>query len=268
MSNKKLKERKGKILTLDQKNQFLLRLEEAGLTSGLVRKVIDYKGDFFAKAIVKFIKNGVFEPSDSQKRAQKIMGSDNFFGVEDAIKFFGIKPSKKQLAILKEIPYSESLLKKLKNSHILVAFFPFSILNIRKKVLTGLFSADQENSCYDEEPFAKEKGEVGWRLISKFSISSAFHNYYEKQQEFLTEQEEVPSAQIMTYAIMGHYLKTGERLFKTYFVYVSSLSSDGRHVLLGYFNSDGFSIAISWNQDGWGSHIGLASAYKADKYRE
>lgn len=56
----------------------------------------------------------------SQKHVREIMGK-NFFGVEKAIKHFGVNPTRLQLAALSEIPFSETVLEQLKDFHILVA---------------------------------------------------------------------------------------------------------------------------------------------------
>ena len=43
----------------------------------------------FLTQLATFAKNGGFEPSTSQKKAREIMGK-NMFGIEDAIKHFGV----------------------------------------------------------------------------------------------------------------------------------------------------------------------------------
>ncbi|MFZ2643502.1 MAG: hypothetical protein WA117_21095, partial [Verrucomicrobiia bacterium] len=71
-------------------------------------------------------------------RIRGIMGR-NFFGVEEAIKHFGVNPSPEQLAALSEIPFSEARLREVKDTHVLVAVVPLSILDIRGKVERKLF---------------------------------------------------------------------------------------------------------------------------------
>ena len=67
----------------------LLKLEAAGLTDKLAQKVVDSKGNDLAAKVVRLIQNGGFEPSTSQKEVRAIMGK-NMFGIEDAIKHFGV----------------------------------------------------------------------------------------------------------------------------------------------------------------------------------
>lgn len=233
-------------------------MEEVGLTFADLQKVID--NPELRRRVVAYWQNGGFEPSTSQKRAREIMGK-NFFGVEDAIKHFGVNPSEKQFAALSEIPFSESVLEELKDTHILIAVFPFSILSIREKEAKNLFYYSHKDFWYSQEPFAKERGQIGWRLIRKTPVPDSTSKNWEEQQTLLNKQEEVPSAQAMVYTIIGHCLKTGERLFGGIYVYTSSLDSGGCCVPVGVFDLVGLAVG-----SGWVGHrndfLGLSSARK------
>ncbi|MFA5189430.1 MAG: hypothetical protein WC740_01815 [Verrucomicrobiia bacterium] len=160
-------------------------------------------------------------------RIRGIMGR-NFFGVEEAIKHFGVNPSAEQLAALSEIPFSEARLREVKDTHVLVAVVPLSILDIRGKVERKLFFK-HEDAWYNEESFAKERGEAGWQLVPKTPVDSEKH-----------------TAQVMVYAIIGHYCATGERLFEHAYVRTSSMNSRGYLERVGYFTaSDGLHIPIT-----------------------
>jgi len=100
-------------LSVHKEHELLLKLETAGLTEPLAQKVIDSKGNELAAKVVKFIQNGGFEPTTSQKRAREIMGK-NMFGVEEAIQRFGVNPTRQQTLVLSEIPFSEEVLQKAK----------------------------------------------------------------------------------------------------------------------------------------------------------
>lgn len=116
-------------LSVHKEHELLLRLESAGLVDDLAQRVIDSPENGLAQKIVRLIENGGFEPTTSQKRAREIMGR-NFFGVEEAIKHFGVNPSRSQLAALAEIPWSEEVLAACRDTHVLVAVLPLSILEI------------------------------------------------------------------------------------------------------------------------------------------
>ena len=76
-------------------------------------------------------------------RARKIMGK-NMCGVEEAVKHFGVNPSKRQLAYMSEIPFSVGTLEACKGTHILVAFFPNAILDVRAKTAGAKLPKDQK----------------------------------------------------------------------------------------------------------------------------
>ena len=191
-------------------------------------------------------------------KAREIMGK-NFFGTEEAIQHFGINPSQRQLAMLSEVPFSESVLEQCKDTHILVAPFPISILEIRKKVDSKLFYGQ---NWYNNQKFAKEHGELGWQLIRKTPVENSFSKNWKEQLALLLKEDEVPTAQQVTYTVIGHYLNTGERLFEQIYVRTSSLDSDGFRVDLGHFDSDGLHVDYDWD-DACSSHLGLVSSRKS-----
>lgn len=121
-------------LSVHKEHEMLLKLETAGLTDDLAQRVIDSKGNELAAKVVRFIQNGGFEPTTSQKRAREIMGR-NYFGVEEAIQYFGVNPTKQQTAVRSEVPCAEATLEQCKETHVLVAVFPLSIIEIRGNVV-------------------------------------------------------------------------------------------------------------------------------------
>lgn len=252
--------REKRTLSVHIEHELLLRLEQAGLSNELAQRVVESKGKELAKKIVELIQNRGFLPTTSQKCAREIMG-ENFFGFEDAIEHFKISPTDQQLAVLSEIPFSEPVLKELKDTHILIAVFPLSILEIRNRIERKLFFS-HEDSWYNNQDFAKEQEEIGWQLICKTAVDNSFSKNWQEQQALLTENEKVPTAQSMVYAIIGHYLATGEQLFENTYVRTDSLASDGGRVDVGYFDSGGLYISSYWDSSRSGS-LGLASSRKS-----
>lgn len=207
------------------------------------------------------ISNGGFEATTSQKRAREIMGK-NFFGVEEAIQHFKVNPSKQQLAVLSEVPFTEAMFEECKNTHILVAVFPLSILEIRGKVPNNqrlFFNQD----WYNRESFAKDRGEAEWRLVRKTPVTNSTSKTWDEQQALLAKNEETPTAQMMVYTIIGHYLATGERLFEKIYVRCSDVDSYGDRVNVGYFDSAGLHVYYYWDVSRY-DYIGLASARKLE----
>jgi hypothetical protein len=246
-------------LSVHKEHEVLLKLESAGLNDDLAQKVIESKDNDLAAKVVRLIVNGGFEPTTSQKRAREIMGC-NMFGIEEAIKHFGANPSRQQTSALSEIPFSEATLEECKNTHILVAVFPLSILEVRGKVENNLFYS-HEDAWYNKQSFAKDKGEISWQLVRKTPVDNSASKTWDEQQALLGKNDETPKAQVMVYTIIGHYLATGERLFENIYVRCSDVASDGGRVYVGRFASGGLYVSSYWDADR-DDGLGLASARK------
>lgn len=199
--------------------------------------------------------------STSQKLAREIMG-ENYFGVEEAIKHFGVNPSKQQLTYLIEVPFMEEVLKSCKDTHILVAVFPLSILDVRtiaKKFVNQTLFYNQD--WYDKQAFTKDKGEVGWQLVRKEPIVNSTNKNWNEQQALISKDEETPKAQIVVYMMISHFLATGERLFEKVYVRCFDLDSDGYRVSVGHFDDEGLGVDSCWD-DGRDGSIGVSSTRK------
>jgi len=252
-------------LSVHKEHEFLLKVEAAGLTDELAQRVIDSKGNNLATKVVKLIQNGGFEPTTSQKRAREIMG-ENIFGIEEAIKHFGVNPTRQQLAALSEIPFSEAVLEQSKDTHVLVAVFPLSILEIRGKTEHIKLPNGQpllyDQSWYNNESFAKERGEVSWQLVRKTEVANSICKNWQEQQLLLGKDDEVPNAQVVVYTIIGHYLATDERLFEHIYVRTSCVGSNGGRVFVGDFDSRGLDVDYYYWDDGRRGRLGVSSARK------
>lgn len=214
----------------------------------------------FVANIARFLVNGSYEPSTSQKLAREIMGK-NYFGIEEAIKHFGVNPTKQQLAYLAEVPFSEETLVASKDTHVLVAVFPLSLLDVRgiaKKSNQTLF---YNQDWYDKQAFAKDKGEVGWQLVRKVPVAGSTSKTWNEQQALLSKDEETPTARILVYTVIGHFLATEERLFENIYVRCVDLVSGGSRVYVGYFGAGGLVVSSYWDGDRDGG-LGVSSARK------
>lgn len=246
-------------LSVHNEHEFLLKMEKAGLSEELAQKVIDSKHNELARKVVRFIQNGGFKLTTSQKRARKIMGK-NMFRIEEAIQHFAVNPTRQQILALSEIPFSGEVLQKVKDTHVLMAVFPLSILEIRSKVERKLFYG-HEDAWYNKQAFAKECGETSWQLVRKTTVDNSTSKNWEEQQALIPKEDEVPTAQVMVYTIIGHYLDTGEHLFERIYVRTSSVDSDGSRVLVGLFDSFGLSVDLYWG-DGRDDCLAVSSARK------
>ncbi|MDD5290878.1 MAG: hypothetical protein PHZ04_02060 [Patescibacteria group bacterium] len=257
-------------LSVHQEHEFLQKLESAGLIGNLAQRVIESKGNDLAVKVVSLVQSGKLVPTASQSIARAIMGN-NFFGVEEAIKHFRVNPTNQQLAALYEIPFPEAVLRELKDTHILVAVFPLSILEIRNRVGSKLFCKRFKSN---NESFMREHGELSWQLVCKTVNYNLIWKSWEEQLELLDEDDEVPTAQVMVYTILGRYLATGECLCERYFHRTSTIdfesySSDVRRVTVhfhphpyeGIADSDPGLSLETWGDSG-GSNEVISSARK------
>jgi hypothetical protein len=248
-------------LSVHKEHEVLLKLEAAGLTDELAQRVVDSKGNDLATKVVRLIRNGGFEPSMIQKRARGIM-SQNFFGIEEAIRHFGVNPTKQQLAALAEVPFTEGVLEECKKTHVLVAVFPLSILDIRGKVERKLFYS-HEDAWYNKQAFAKDRSEVSWQLVRKTAVENSTSKNWNDQQALLSKNEETPTARVMVYTIIGHFLATGERLFESIYVRCSDVDSVGDRVGVGFFDARGLDVDSNWDGSCY-DVLGVSSARKFD----
>jgi len=197
-------------------------------------------------------------------RASEIMGR-NFFGVGENIQYFNFLPSERDIDALSEIRtprgrlISEKQLIECRDTHILVAMFKVSILNIRFQLAPELFS-DQE--WYEGQSFAKECGAVGWQLVRKTPVDGSLSRCWDEQQRLLNENEEIPSAQVVTYTTIGHFKVTGDHLFGRTCIRCPDLSSKNHHVFVGHFDIGGLKFDDDWNDTFCRYDVGVASVLK------
>ncbi len=211
---------------------------------------------------------GGYEPTSSQVKALEIMGT-NFFGIEEAEKHFGLTLSKRQLAYMAEISFSEETLRACKNTHILVAYIPVSIVSVRAKT-AGVKLPENHRMFYGQDWY--DKNEVGngvsaleWHLVRKTSVPDSKSKTWQDQKSLVdsTKIDEVPEANVMVYTIIGHFLNTGERLFEKEYVRTSTLDSDGFRVVVGYFDSEGL-YASRWSDGSRGGSFGVSAGRKIE----
>lgn len=219
-----------------------------------------------ARRVAILCLNNGFEPSTSQARAREIMGK-NFFGIEEAIKHYGVSPTKRQLAYMAETPYTDEVLLQCKYTHILSAVLWTPIVAVRAKTAQVKLPEGQqrlfcEQSWYNTQPFANDRGQLEWYLVRKTPVPDSARKTWSQQQDLLDQNiEETPTARVMVYTIIGHYLNTGERLFKVW-VRCSSLDSGGGRVGVRFL-ADG--LDVSNYSDGHVSDLlGLASSRKSE----
>lgn len=232
---------------------FRIMREKEQVTLEVFQQVIDSRerrqnlGAFMRAGCPKFTELSL-KPSSwtSWERAREIMGQ-NFFGLEETTKYFRINPAAEDIAALNKIPFSEETLVSVKDTHILVAVFPLTIPQIRISSRTrgvrlcyervhAVFA--QDDGGLPEQLSIQEHGEAEWWLIQKFPLEDSFSKGWEEQLALLSPTEQmVPTAQGAAYAMVGHFLATGEELFKGPVARTSSRIGN-RHLTLTFGSMD------------------------------
>ncbi len=232
---------------ISRASECMRRLMEAGLTYDDLQEPIN--NPEMRQRLVHFWQFGCYGLTVTQKFARAT--GIPIFGIREAIQHFGVKPTRAQLSALAEIPFTEAELRECKDTHILVAVFPVSILDIRNKVGYKLFTDDANAFCHDKQAFAKNKGEAMWCLVRRVPVPNSLGKTWNEQQAILSANEEMPTAQVMTYTIIGHFLATGERLFENINICCSDVSPVGGRVHVGYFSSrsHGLYFGAHWDHE-------------------
>lgn len=174
--------------------------EGVGDKADVIAEEMAYKSGFVEK-LVNFALYDGFVATASQKQARKIMG-ENFFGVEEVIKYFRVAPKQEDLATLASIPFPKKTLEACKDTHYLLAVFPMSIQDMRNLRLDKVYVAVRDE--YMREKFVHDRGILGWHLVLKTNVSH--------QKKNLTFATVVPSVQVVAYMVVAHYMKTGRML--------------------------------------------------------
>lgn len=252
------------VKVISRAGECMRMLMEAGLTFDALQAPIDDPD--MRKRLVRFWISGGYEATTTQKAARAIMGK-NFFGIEEAVTHFDVRPTRSQLSALAEIPFTEAELREAKDTHVLVAVFPLSILDIRDRVNGKKISNGQrffyEQDWYNKQAFAKDRGDVRWQLVRKTPVENSTSKNWQEQQALLSDKDETPKAQVMVYTIVGHFLATGERLFEKIYVRCSDVGSDGDRIHVGNFVFDGLGVYSYWDGLRDGS-VAVSSARKSE----
>lgn len=171
-------------------------------------------------------------------QARKIMGQ-NYFGVEEGVKHFGIEPTPDEVSMLQIIPYTREYLERCKDTHTLTAVFPLHILAIRERVDRSLFRK-HEDAWYNDEMLATTTRKAGWYLLDMCKDQTL-------DKVINTEDRIRYPAQVFVYSAIGHFLNTGERMLRTIYAPCCDKTSFGpqKRVYVGFFlESSGLDILM------------------------
>lgn len=229
----------------------------------------------FAERLADFGLRGAYVPTASQEGARKIMG-DAMFGIDDALALFDLRPSNRELELLSQVPFSDSLLESCKDSHILIAMLARPIQELARhfrEVTWHNHDMDRplrfmEPKDFPEGVSVEVCGLTRWILLRKDPVSSSPLHPYAYQIQLLGEGEGVPRAAEVAFAICAYFRKTGKLLFSlsepdSHGVRTSSIStSTGAHAIVDIAPGKHRIVYISDGRDDDSAcRYGLAGCY-------
>jgi hypothetical protein len=204
----------------------------------------------------------------SHAEARNIMWYNHFFGIEDVIECLGMQPTENQIKALERIPFTRELLQACKDTHILIAVFSLSILEIGE-MNKELILQPKDEWCKDEE-FAMDKGLASWQLVRKDFVENSVDKTWNEEQLLLGEDDIVPSARVMVYTMIVYHLKNNKDKVLLYNVFgrCSCVTSNGDCVCVSTFMGKRYGnglLCVTYESgDSPKSYIGLSSAKKQD----
>jgi hypothetical protein len=208
----------------------------------------------FASKLAAWVRRELSLPTN-WKRASEIMGK-NFFGLHEARKHLYIKDSILQVLALEKVPFTEEVLEECKDTHILIAVFPMSILEMSNR-----YDFFYQQIWYQQERFAHIKGGARWYLIRKSAVSGSASKTWSDQEKLLSLDEIVPSMRVILYTMIGYFRATGERLFQGTRIRCSEVDSRGRHVSVSGLESTGIFL-YEYRDDEHDTALGISAARK------
>lgn len=174
-------------------------------------------------------------------RAKEVMG-ENFYGVEQIKKAFGIKVDEPR------IPYTYSELVQVeKEGYMLVLFLEKTAKEI-EEITKDKYKAKGWKLFYNtnwyknEKFFTKEKPVFGWKLVK--NRPDLVNLTYKEQTKKMNPDERVSFSEIVQLTALA-FLSRGEKMWESKYYWTSSCFSDGD--LVGFGGADAGGACVN----GW-----------------
>ena len=167
------------------------------------------------------------------------------YNLDDVERVFGVKYTPEQRASLKDIPFSDDVLKACAGTHMLFPGYPLSLLDVRAKFTDLFFS--KTGGWYENQAFAQAPLPVRWHLLRMEPVPESLGKNWDEQRKLLLSDEVVPTAALVAFATVLHFQSTKQRLFERCTVRMSDVDSDGDRVRVGDFDAGGFCVSGYWD---------------------
>jgi hypothetical protein len=173
-------------------HELLNKLEAAGLTEDLAQRVIDFPTTALAATLVSAIQATILPGAATPERAQRIMGK-NIFGVDAALaSYTQVSLSATEYKQYARVPYSETVLRACRTTHVLVAVLPLKLGDIVRWK-----QPYERNHWHKSEKFSTQKHSGGWYLVRKSATPGSLNQPFDCQFASLRLGEAVPDVNVV-----------------------------------------------------------------------
>lgn len=202
---------------------------------------------------------------EGHELARLILG-DDYITPEEVANAYGTSYTDEQLEHFADtLPDTQTILWLRANGYMLIAGPPTEMNLLEVWELDNKLFYSKTEGWWSEsnQTFSREdKVACGeWLAIRKDEVPNSFSKTWKEQQDLLGEDEHVPNAPEVSYAVTAYFKARDIYLLRGKYVRTSSVSADGDRVYVGLFDGGGLSVNDFWSGDR-GSDIGVSSARK------
>ena len=203
------------------------------------------------------------QPPEGHKLARLILG-DDYITPEEVATAYGVSYTDEQLEHFADtLPDTQTILWLRGNGYMLIAGPPteMNLLEVRELENKLFYSKTEGWYAEEKQKFAQDdKVACGeWLAIRKEAVPNSFSKTWNEQKDLITEDEHVPNAPTVSYAVTTYYKVRGIYLLRGKYVRTSSVSADGNHVGVGRFDGGGLVVSDCWVDHRHGD-LGVSSA--------
>lgn len=196
----------------------------------------------------------------------RLILGDDYITPEEVATAYSVSYTDEQLEHFADtLPDTETILWLRANGYMLIAGPPteLNLLQVRELDNKVFFSKTEGWYANDKEKFARDDVVNGgqWLAIRKEAVPNSFSKTWNEQQDLITEDEHVPNASEVSYAVTAYFKVRGICLLRGKYVRTSSVDADGGHVGVGDFDEDGLHVNGYWGAYRYAS-IGVSSSRK------
>lgn len=206
------------------------------------------------------IEAALAERGTTRQIAREIMGA-NCIDIDDVVNGLGLILPTSLHAIFESVPWTRETLESVKETHVLVAVLPFSIMDMWRMLRDELFCDCQGEEWFAGKRYAELREAPTWHLVRKDAVPNSASRSWAEQQALLGEEEMVPSARVIVSTVVSSCLSDKEAPFQDVYVRCSDENGEGRHVSVAVLHSMQIHTE-HWSDDIRASDVALASERK------